>query len=341
MVEGRLLPCRTGLRVDAAHLRPCGSRAEFLDRFAARVRALRVGDPLLPETEVGPLIHPREADRVAAWIEEAVAAGAKLIGGGRVDSTTLIPSVLVNPPRDAKVSTRRSVRPDDLRLPLHASSTMRSHAANSLPVAFQASIFAEDLRTALRCGRAPRRLGRDGQRPYGLPHRLDAFRRPPPVRLRHRRHSLDDARDDPGEDDRVQDVGSGRSPRSQREMAQAIVNGAHHVRRRQGKLAGEARGHHHHIVADDRRASRPDASANFPTRSFESYCCSRLAKLSKANLTCGPECDLRKRWRLSREGREIWQALDRLTRFASSRVILNHKQPDHPAMDQIPLGDHI
>ena len=39
-------------------------QAEFVDRFAARVRALRVGDPLSTETEVGPLIHPREADRV-------------------------------------------------------------------------------------------------------------------------------------------------------------------------------------------------------------------------------------------------------------------------------------
>ena len=53
----------------------------FLDRFAARVRALKVGDPVLPETEVGPLILPREADRVLAWTNEAVSAGANLIGG--------------------------------------------------------------------------------------------------------------------------------------------------------------------------------------------------------------------------------------------------------------------
>jgi len=77
----------------------------FLDRFAARVAALRVGDPLSPETEVGPLIHPREADRVSAWTDEAVSAGARLIGGGRVSSTTLVPAIIVNPPRDAKVST--------------------------------------------------------------------------------------------------------------------------------------------------------------------------------------------------------------------------------------------
>ena len=50
----------------------------FLARFAASVAALKVGDPLLPETEVGPLIRPPEADRVLAWTGEAVAAGARL-----------------------------------------------------------------------------------------------------------------------------------------------------------------------------------------------------------------------------------------------------------------------
>ena len=39
----------------------------FLDRFVARVRALRVGDPLSPDTEVGPLINPGEVDRVESW----------------------------------------------------------------------------------------------------------------------------------------------------------------------------------------------------------------------------------------------------------------------------------
>ena len=63
--------------------------AEFVERFVARVRALRVGDPLLPETEVGPLITPREVDRVESWVEEAVTAGAKLVvGGKRISATT-------------------------------------------------------------------------------------------------------------------------------------------------------------------------------------------------------------------------------------------------------------
>jgi acyl-CoA reductase-like NAD-dependent aldehyde dehydrogenase len=119
----------------------------FLERFAARVAALKVGDPLLPETEVGPLILPRETDRVSAWTEEAVAAGAKLIGGGRLSNTTLAPSIIVNPPADAKVSTLEVFGPVTCVYPFTQLQDAIA-AANALPFAFQASIFTEDLRTA-------------------------------------------------------------------------------------------------------------------------------------------------------------------------------------------------
>ena len=119
----------------------------FLNRFAARVAALKVGDPILLETEVGPLIHPREADRVLAWTDEAVSAGARLIGGGRLCSTTLIPSIIVNPPADAKVSTLEVFGPVTCVYPFTRLEGAIA-AANSLPMAFQASIFTEDLRSA-------------------------------------------------------------------------------------------------------------------------------------------------------------------------------------------------
>lgn len=122
-------------------------KSDFLERFAARVARLKTGDPTLAETEVGPLILPREADRVTAWVEEATAAGARLIGGGRINASTLAPMVLVDPPKAAKVSTLEIFGPvtcvygyDDLDQAIAE--------ANALPVAFQSSIFTEDLDTA-------------------------------------------------------------------------------------------------------------------------------------------------------------------------------------------------
>ena len=119
----------------------------LLDGFAARVAALKTGDPVLAETEVGPLITPHEADRVSAWIDEAVAGGARLIGGGRLSNTTLRPGILVNPARDAKVSTLEVFGPVTCVYPYTQLEDALT-AANALPWSFQASIFTEDLRTA-------------------------------------------------------------------------------------------------------------------------------------------------------------------------------------------------
>ena len=46
--------------------------ASWPQRLTEHARRARVGDPLLPETEVGPLIRPKEVERVDAWVEEAV-----------------------------------------------------------------------------------------------------------------------------------------------------------------------------------------------------------------------------------------------------------------------------
>jgi acyl-CoA reductase-like NAD-dependent aldehyde dehydrogenase len=120
---------------------------EFIDRFAARVAKLRTGDPTLAETEVGPLITPAESDRVASWIEAAVSAGTRQLGGGRLSQTTLIPSILVNPPKDAKVSTLEVFGPLTCVYPFQSLDEAIAEA-NSLPVAFQSSIFTRDLDSA-------------------------------------------------------------------------------------------------------------------------------------------------------------------------------------------------
>jgi len=125
-------------------------KEEFVERLAARVQKLRVGDPLLAETEVGPLILPRETVRVSGWIDEAVAGGARLIGGGRLSETTLAPSVLVDPAADAKVSQLEIFGPTAC-IYGYDSIDRAIEIANSLPFAFQASVFSTDIGPALHC----------------------------------------------------------------------------------------------------------------------------------------------------------------------------------------------
>jgi acyl-CoA reductase-like NAD-dependent aldehyde dehydrogenase len=122
---------------------------DFIDCFTNRVSALRVGDPLSPDTEVGPLIRPYEADRVEAWIEEAVATGASLpIGGERLSETTLRPAILLEPSTTARVSREEVFGPVTCVYRFqHLNDAI--DAANALPMAFQASIFTRDIDSAL------------------------------------------------------------------------------------------------------------------------------------------------------------------------------------------------
>jgi len=56
---------------------------EFVERLRGYVGRLRIGDPREENTEVGPIIHPRQVERIKGYVERAVASGAQLLWGGR------------------------------------------------------------------------------------------------------------------------------------------------------------------------------------------------------------------------------------------------------------------
>lgn len=118
----------------------------FLGPFSARVAKLVTGDPLEPNTDVGPLILPRETERVTKWIAES---GARIIGGGHVSETTLLPAILVEPPADAKVSREEIFGPVTCVYRFTDIDDAIARA-NALPFSFQASVFSRDIGPALR-----------------------------------------------------------------------------------------------------------------------------------------------------------------------------------------------
>jgi acyl-CoA reductase-like NAD-dependent aldehyde dehydrogenase len=56
---------------------------EFIGRFVARTRRIRIGDPINPDTELGPLAFEEHMRRVLSYVEVAKADGATLLTGGR------------------------------------------------------------------------------------------------------------------------------------------------------------------------------------------------------------------------------------------------------------------
>jgi len=120
------------------------------EKLAELGAEMKVGDPTLADTEVGPLIRSGEVDRVDEWVQAAIAGGAQcLTGGERISASCYKPTVLLDPPADANVSAMEIFGPvicvysyDDL----DAAITQ----ANSLPVAFQAAVMTKDIDTAMR-----------------------------------------------------------------------------------------------------------------------------------------------------------------------------------------------
>ena len=77
--------------------------APFMQELLAEVRNLRVGDPLDPETDVGPLINDAAAARIVDWIEEARRQGAKLHTGGKRNGALVSPTVLTGVAPDLRL----------------------------------------------------------------------------------------------------------------------------------------------------------------------------------------------------------------------------------------------
>jgi betaine-aldehyde dehydrogenase len=59
-----------------------GIREKFLERLVARTQAIRIGDPLDPATQMGPLISAEHLERVLAYVAHGKREGAKLLTGG-------------------------------------------------------------------------------------------------------------------------------------------------------------------------------------------------------------------------------------------------------------------
>jgi len=70
----------------------------FVEQFIERSRNLRVGDALDEETEVGPVIDAKAAQRIQTWIDEALEAGARPLLRGEVDGDYLGPTILEDVP---------------------------------------------------------------------------------------------------------------------------------------------------------------------------------------------------------------------------------------------------
>jgi acyl-CoA reductase-like NAD-dependent aldehyde dehydrogenase len=122
---------------------------EFKERFLPKVGALVVGDPAEESTDVGPVITPGDRDRVLAWIEEAVSAGATILAGGDLDGELLRPTVVEEPAADTHLACDEAFGPV---CTLQAYDTLDEavNRANATRYGLQAGVFTSSLASALK-----------------------------------------------------------------------------------------------------------------------------------------------------------------------------------------------
>ena len=120
--------------------------AELLSQAASK---LVVGNAIEEKTDCGPLIRPREVDRVSEWVAEAKTAGARVMTGGeRLSETTFAPTILFQPPGHVQVSRKEIFGPVACVYDYDSIDTAFERS-NELPYAFQASVFTKNLDIAM------------------------------------------------------------------------------------------------------------------------------------------------------------------------------------------------
>jgi acyl-CoA reductase-like NAD-dependent aldehyde dehydrogenase len=124
----------------------------FLERFLPKVEALVVGDPADDPTDVGPVIDEESRTRIAAWVAEAEAAGAKVVAGS-TETNPIRPIVLAEAPESARVVC------DEVFGPVCSVNAVDSLAdayqrANATDYGLQAGIFTGSISTALAAAEA-------------------------------------------------------------------------------------------------------------------------------------------------------------------------------------------
>ena len=122
---------------------------EFMERFVAGARGLVQGDPLDPETQIGPMVDEQQAQRTERWVREAEGLGGKVLLGGRAEGSFFPPTVLVDTPATAQVCSNEAFAPLVVAFPFDDFDEAIKQVNDSF-YGLQTGVFTNDLSHAWR-----------------------------------------------------------------------------------------------------------------------------------------------------------------------------------------------
>jgi acyl-CoA reductase-like NAD-dependent aldehyde dehydrogenase len=119
----------------------------FMAKFVEGARGLKVGDPLDPQTDVGPMVDGNAASRTQRWVDEALAAGGKALLGGRADNNFFPPTILTDVPATAQVCSNEAFAPLVVAFPFGDIGDAIRQVNDSM-FGLQTGVFTNDLGAA-------------------------------------------------------------------------------------------------------------------------------------------------------------------------------------------------
>ena len=123
----------------------------FVADVVAAAKALKVGDPSSPDTDVGPMVTEEAAMRVESWVQEAARAGARIECGGRRHGATMEPTVVTGATHAMTLVCKEVFGPV---VSVFSYSDLNDviEKANSTPYGLQAGVYTKSLEVAMRAG---------------------------------------------------------------------------------------------------------------------------------------------------------------------------------------------
>jgi aminomuconate-semialdehyde/2-hydroxymuconate-6-semialdehyde dehydrogenase len=126
---------------------------EFLERFVAAAQALKIGDPMDPATQIGPLASEQHFRKVSSYFEVIERDGGKIVTGGVGEGWIVRPTVVVDLPVTSRAWCEEIFGPIVVVTPFR-NEEEAIRLANDTPYGLNAMLFTENVRRAHRVAAA-------------------------------------------------------------------------------------------------------------------------------------------------------------------------------------------
>jgi glyceraldehyde-3-phosphate dehydrogenase (NADP+) len=117
---------------------------EFITQLVDGAKQIKTGDPLDPETQMGPMVDEANAARTERWVREAEEMGGRVLLGGRADGSFFPPTVLVDTPPTAQVCSNEAFAPLVVVFPFDDFGDAIKQVNDSF-YGLQSGVFTNDL----------------------------------------------------------------------------------------------------------------------------------------------------------------------------------------------------